>query len=221
MTTRDISSEMVAATAADVVWPVLFLYGDFQDVSATTRTTDSGASRTTEGGAARTTDSGGGGGVRIWTGVGQVQWNGQTWEGLGHLLKIDPIVESTDSAAQGITVEVDGFQDDFFSPVMLGDYQGRPAKVWFGLFSEAYGDIISDPYLIFSGILDSDEVIDSGIGESSKVVIRAEHRLSDLLRPRSFRYTYEDQQTLYPEAEDAGLEFIAALQEVDFSWGRA
>jgi len=67
--------------------------------------------------------------------------------------------------------------------------------------------------------MDHDTVSDDG--QEVSVTIQLESPLSDQRKARAFRYTHEDQQTLYPTAGDKGLEFVAALQNIQIRWGQA
>jgi hypothetical protein len=80
-------------------------------------------------------------------------------------------------------------------------------------------NVIGAPVSLFRGLMDSDSVKDTGTEVS--VTMSLESAMSDQLRPRVYRYTHEDQQTLYPDAGDKGLEFVAALQNLQLRWGEA
>jgi hypothetical protein len=101
---------------------------------------------------------------------------------------------------------------------MLGNYQNRRASVSLVVF-DADGEAIGAPIVLFRGLMDSDNVKDTGTEVS--VTINLESSLSDQLRPRIFRYTHEDQQTRYPTLNDKGLEFVAKLQNLQLKWGEA
>ena len=189
MSERDLSPSLRTAIAARIVRPLLLLKADFED-----------------------------GPVRVWTGVGAIEWNGEIWEGLGSLLSVDPVQEQVDGSAQGLRVVVSGLDATFFSPIMLGDFQGRRGEIYFGVVDES-GVVVDTPYLLFAGQLDSDETEDDG--EASTLSINVESRLADLLRKREWRYTHQDQQTLHPGQNDDGLRYVPALQNLGLRWGRA
>ena len=46
-----------------------------------------------------------------------------------------------------------------------------------------------------------------------------ESRLIDLERARDWRYTSENQKSLYPN--DKGLDFVVDLQDMPIAWGRS
>tara|TARA_R110000796_G_scaffold173868_1_gene290824 strand:+ start:14777 stop:15346 length:570 start_codon:yes stop_codon:yes gene_type:complete len=187
MSERDLTPEMLAAIAAKEVRPLLLVKAFFPA-----------------------------GTVRVWTGVGDLIYASETWNGLGSLLSIDAVQEQIDGTAQGLRIQLSGLDSAFFSPVLLGDYQNSRAEVYFGVRSPD-GTLSGAPLLLFAGKLDSDETEDDG--ESSTLSINVESRLADLLRPRERRYTHQDQQALNPGAGDEGLRFIPGLQNLDLKWG--
>lgn len=156
--------------------------------------------------------------VRIWNGEGPLEAGGYTWEGAGKLLAISDVTETIDSAQQGIGVTLSGIPSSLFTSATLGNYQNRTAEVALVLF-DAEMAIIGDPVSLYRGLMDSDAVSDDG--QEVSVTIQIESSLSDQLKARAFRYTHEDQQTLYLAAGDMGLEFVAALQNIEIRWGQA
>lgn len=189
MSERSLHPDTKAAFAENLVRPALLVYADFPDLS-----------------------------VRIWSGEGPLYLGGYTWEGVGGLLAVEDITETTDSAQQGIAVRLSGIPSALFTSVTLGDYQNRTAEVALVLFDSDMA-LIGDPVSLFRGLMDHDAVNDDG--QQVAVTIQLVSSLSDQLKARAFRYTHEDQQTLYPAAADKGLEFVAALQNIEIRWGQA
>jgi len=154
--------------------------------------------------------------VRLWTGFGQVSWNGQTWIGGGTLVGVGEINETEEVVAQGLTVSMSGIAQEMVQIAIEEARQNRPGRVWLGFLTEA-GEVIADPHQVFAGRLDVPEIDDDG--ESATVSITYENRLIDLRRPRVRRYTHEDQRSQWPA--DRGFEFVAAIQDMEIAWGRA
>lgn len=154
--------------------------------------------------------------VRMWTGVGTLFADGYDWTGVGSLLSIEDVTETTDSAQNGTAVKLSGIPSEIFDALTLGEYQNRRASMSLIILDE-FSEGIGAPIPIFQGLMDSDTVKDSGAEVS--VTITCESAMSDQLRPRIYRYTHEDQKTLHPDANDKGLEFVAALQNLQIRWG--
>lgn len=74
--------------------------------------------------------------------------------------------------------------------------------------------IIADPYLLFSGIMDTMEINDDGTTATIKV--NAENVIYRLTQTKERDYTSADQQINYPG--DTGLDFIPALQDDNVVW---
>lgn len=181
---RDLTVAMQSAVAQGTVRPVLFYEGEF---SAGT--------------------------VRLWTGVGTVTWNGESWLGAGELLDVSPIEVSGDVRASGMSVSLSGMPGSLISVVLAQAQQGLAGRVYVGLMDSA-GAVIADPHLAFSGRLDVPIIDDAG--DRCTITISYEGRLIDLQRARERRYTDEDQRIEFPH--DRGFEFIPSLQDAAIVW---
>lgn len=154
--------------------------------------------------------------VRVWTGYGDLTWDGNTYSGVGDLGNIGNIEETAEIAAKGTNFSLSGIPSSLIALALADAYQGRSAQLWIGALDTS-GAIIVDPYQIFSGRMDVIEIQDGG--DTSSISLSAESRLIDLNRSRERRYTDEDQRIDYPT--DEGLKFIAALQNKVLLWGQA
>jgi hypothetical protein len=184
---RDLTAGMSAAVTADRVEPVLFYEGEFAS-----------------------------GTIRLWTGIGEKVWNGQTWTGAGRLLGIEPVEETSEIRAVPLSVSLSmGLNDDQLQIALAQCRNGLPGSVWLGAL-DATGAVIVDPYLSFSGRLDVPDIVDAAV--ETKIVIRYESRLIDLERIRARRYTSEDQAIDHPG--DRGCDYVPSLQDAQIPWGR-
>jgi len=154
------------------------------------------------------------GNIYLWTGLGEVDWNGQTWLGAGNLIGVSEVSETSDVVANGISVTLSGVPVSLISLVIDDAQQGLPGKVYVGLLDES-GDVIADPVQSFAGRLDVPTITDGA--ETCTIQISYESRLVDLLKPREFRYTHESQKIFYPS--DRGFEFVTSLQDKALTWG--
>lgn len=183
---RDLTTALKNELTAPVLSPVIFYEGEFAS-----------------------------GFVRLWSGYGDLLWNGQTWQGVGHLAGISPIQEDGQISAKGITVSLSGIPQSLIAVALSEARQGKPGKIWLGAMDSA-GAVVVDPYLSFSGRLDVPE-IDEG-ADTATITITYESRLIDLERPRERRYTANDQALDYPG--DKGFDYIPSLQDKQIVWGR-
>jgi hypothetical protein len=180
---RDLTSGMQTAVAASVVRPVVFIEGEFES-----------------------------GTLRLWSGVGVISWNSQTWTGAGNLLSISKIDETADLRAAGITIGLAGMPTNI-SLVLSQARRNKAVRVWFGAM-DAAGAVLADPYLAFEGRLDVPTIDDSG--DTCTINIAYEGELIDLERPRVRRYTHEDQQLRAPG--DRFFEYVPAIQNQALEW---
>lgn len=155
--------------------------------------------------------------IRMWTGFGVLHAEGHDWQGLGNMLAVEDVTETADTGTQGMAVKLSGIPSVIFDAITLGNYQNRRGEVSMIVFDRD-GEAVGAPIPLFRGLMDSDKVTDNGTEVS--VTMQLEGPMSDQLRARVYRYTHEDQQTLYPSNGDRGLEFVAALQNLQLRWGQ-
>lgn len=150
---------------------------------------------------------------RIWTGYGDLSWDGKTWNGAGELLGIRPFSETTDVTATQAQVTISGIPASWISLALSEDYQGRTGTLYLAAIDSS-GNVISDP-AEFAGRMDQMQIEKSG--ETMLIRLSIESQLIDLRKPREFRYTDQDQQIDYPN--DKGFEYVAGLQDKTLTWG--
>lgn len=153
--------------------------------------------------------------IRVWTGIGNKTWDGNTYNGIGMIGGVSPIQESTAVVANGISLNLTGIPSDMISVALQERYRGRKVYLWLWLF-DGSNALITSPVQLFAGRLNTMTIQDSG--ETATITIAAESRIVDLNRARERRFTDGDQKQLYPG--DLGFEFVANLQNADWPWGR-
>jgi hypothetical protein len=184
---RDISAGVQSAISATEVQPIILFEGSFSS-----------------------------GTVYVWSGYGDLVWDGDTYLGVGTLGAISNVSEASEISAKGITVSMSGIPSSLIS-LVLGDVrQGALGKVHMG-FLNSSGVVIDDPILMFEGKLDVPSIQEGG--DTSTITLSYESRLIDLQRAREGRYTNEDQLRAFPG--DLGCAFVASLQEKTINWGKA
>jgi len=152
--------------------------------------------------------------IRLWTGYGTIQIDGNDYLSGGDILSLSEIRENGEVQANGVTIALSGLDTGLIASALTTAYQGRACNVYVGVLSDA-GAVIADPIKIFAGKMDLMTVEDNG--SSCEITIGAEGRMIDLERSRARRYTSEDQKIDYPD--DLGLDFIAGLQDKQVVWG--
>jgi hypothetical protein len=155
-----------------------------------------------------------GGIVRLWSGVGDLSWGGNTFTGAGNLVQVEPVQETSEVRANGLSFRLNGIPSAMVARILTEGYRGRACKMWLALF-DASGSLIADPVQLFSGRMD--QCFYEETGETVSLTVAAESRLVDLQRPRERRRTDEDQKNLFPG--DRGFEYVAGLQDKEVVWG--
>ena len=152
--------------------------------------------------------------IYVWSGLGQIVWNGQTWTGVGSLGKISTIEEGSTVEAKGTSLSLSGIDPVLLADVLLEFQVGLPAIIWLGLF-DASLVLIPDPVCCFAGTMDQPTIDVSG--DAATITVNCENRLYEMNVPANRRYTQEDQQRDYPG--DLGFQFVNSIQESQIFWG--
>ena len=178
--------------------------------------------------------------LRLWTGLGDLVYQDDTYLGTGQFLSVSNIEETADISAVGASLSLSGIPSDLISLALTEPYQGRVCKIFFGVINlnkvyllQEDGSYIlaedaapieisetsekTDLTLLFSGYIDN-MTIEEG-AQQSTITLSLESRMIDLERTRTFRYTDQNQKSRY--TSDRGFEFVEDLQDKRFTWGRS
>ncbi|MEE8534767.1 MAG: hypothetical protein V3S45_01905, partial [Kiloniellales bacterium] len=132
--------------------------------------------------------------------------------GAGNLGRVTAAGETSELRATGLEMSLSGIPAAFISAA-FERAQGRAARVWLGFLDGSY-QVVADPALIFSGVID-DTAID--LGDTATVTLSVENRIIAWERPKVRRYTNEDQQQRF--AGDKVFEFVNPTVEKELLWG--
>lgn len=174
--------------------------------------------------------------LRMWTGQGTlVLQDGTEWVGLGTLLNISTIEETTEMSVKGASITLTGIPSEVLSLALSQPYQGRVCNIYFGVFSLGFTLQENSAFIlledgskialqetqtgfnnIFSGYMDQMNIAESA--DTSTIEVLVENKLIDLERARVARFTSGYQKSIYPN--DLGLDFVEDLQDRNISWGR-
>ena len=180
--------------------------------------------------------------VRVWTGVGDLTFGPDTFNGIANLGEISPIEETAELKAGSISLSLSGIPNGVLPAAISGRAHGRKATLWLGgeslidqtrllatnddpdllqvgehgsVLATQKGALIPWRIVLFRGRMDAVS-LDEG-AETSKLSITVESSLSKLERLATARYTDQYQQSVYPG--DKGFEFVDALQHTNIAWG--
>lgn len=152
--------------------------------------------------------------VRLHTGAGTITWDGKQFLGVGQFGGISVIQESVDLRADTVEFKLSGVPSEYISTALNENYKHRDVTAYL-MYIDSAGVLVSDPMTLWSGRMDTMPIT---LGASATIVVRAESRLADWMRPRSSRYTNEEQQQRF--SGDKGLEFVSQMVEKELIWGR-
>jgi len=152
--------------------------------------------------------------LRFWNGYQAITIDSDEYIGAGSLLSISTIEENTEIRANGASVALTGLSSDIIAIALTENYQNRNATIYTGTITEAG---VPTVYQAFKGLMDTMQIAENG--ESARITLALENRLILLERPRTLRFTSEDQKTLF--AGDLGLDFIDDIQDRTIEWGKS
>jgi len=151
------------------------------------------------------------GSLNLWTGLGELEANGNTYVGTGQLLSISSVEETAEIAAKGAELSLSGIPSTLVSLALTEPYQGRVCTIYFGVVSDT--NFLTE---IFTGIMDKMDIQEGA--ETSTITLAVENKLVDLERSRAIRFTSAYQKSIYPG--DKGFDFVEDLQDKKLVWGR-
>ncbi len=164
--------------------------------------------------------------VYVWSGIGPITWNGNTFQGVGSLGAISTISEDSTIEAKNVTFELWGIPSNLVSEVLWETRLLYTAQAYFALWDDS-GNLIPSPVLSYQGKMDQPSIEDDG--KTCTISISCENVLVDLNRPCYRRYTNDDQQidlqatltrlNLPSTTVDTGFRWVAGLQEQITFWG--
>ncbi|MBU8536215.1 hypothetical protein [Falsiroseomonas tokyonensis] len=147
---------------------------------------------------------------RAWTGLGQLNWAGKLFEGVGSIGAVGEVEETVELRAVRLTLALSPVPQEVVDIALAErSFRLRPARLW-GALLDAEGAFVADPFPLWAGLMDTMEVTD---GAEPRVALTCESRLVDLERAEVRRYTDADQQAEYPG--DRFFEYVPALQEAE------
>lgn len=150
----------------------------------------------------------------FWTGVGEIEWSGNTFTGVAHLGTVSQVKYSADIAIQEISFQLSGVpvDDDLW---LTSSLENRNAYCWLACIHPKYGYVVPDPIRISKAILDYPKFQASEDG-SVTIQLIAHSGFYTLERALDEVHSPEDQKATYPD--DTGLDLIAKIQQQDVIW---
>lgn len=154
--------------------------------------------------------------VYLWSGLGTISWNSQSWIGIGSLISVSVVEEGATTDAKGISISLSGVNNSLLADALQEFQVGSPVVVYLGLFGGTPLALLTDPVISWAGQLDQ-PIIDVG-ADTAIITINAESRM--ILHNVSVvrRYTQDDQVIDFPG--DTGFQFVNSIVNQNLYWGR-
>ncbi len=149
----------------------------------------------------------------LWTGLGQIDALGQTWEGVGGLATIEGLEEGIDLSPFALSLGLSRLDAQVGSLAINETFQHRPITLYLGAMLD--GALVADPGVVFQGeMLDVETTVGAEGGEV--IVLTCENELARLDRSSNVRYTDIQLQSEYPG--DLAFEFLSQLKDYRPTW---
>lgn len=147
-----------------------------------------------------------------WTGIGDLNWDGKVWKGIGSLGTISAPSETGDLSVREITFQLRGIQQDQVK-WLSSNVRNRVATAWIG-FLDKRNQII-DTLELFECVLDYQELT---IDESGMATITLTARTGFYSIERAQNISWTNERQILTYADDTGLSLIPSLQDKDVKW---
>jgi hypothetical protein len=157
-----------------------------------------------------------GGTLRYTTAPNDMSWDGQTWVSIGGHLRFEGVKESRDLTGQSVRVILDGVNQAVISALLGQNYIGRTAKIYLGHIAST-GAITTDPYLLFSGYLNSAFRVEEQPNETCRVSTSLVSFLARFKQQRGIKASVASHEDIF-----AGDTFWQHITEIPVKvwWGQ-
>ena len=159
--------------------------------------------------------------LHVWSGIGPLTWNGNTYTGVGTLGEVQPAQEDTVVQANGANVSLSGVDPTVLADALSDLQLGGTVTQWFGLLNPAMLTLIGQPACMFSGLMDAPTVtcgVPGPNGEPGRAIISIplETRLAMLKEGQRKLYSRADQNLKYPN--DTGFQYVEQENYLALIW---
>lgn len=155
------------------------------------------------------------GAVYVWSGVGNLDWNGNTYQGIGALGGINGVESTAPLKISEVTFVLTNVPVDLLADVNT-DVKGRQAEVYFALLTDNM-EVIPDPILIMLVDLDyqAAKIEDDG---TATLYLTGSTGLWRLEQPSLVSWSPEEHKKTYPA--DTGLDMVPDMESKEVTWTR-
>ena len=155
--------------------------------------------------------------VRVHSSIGEIEYDGKTWLGVGSFGQISELESNVDSAAAEIVATMSLVNDVATkAALLLGGQSGRPVTRHWGLIDYNSGALIAAAP-VWYGLFDSAKItVSDTLGQVVEVTMTDEMARHN----RTQAGTYSDAWQRARYADDRIFEHVESLDSVPVQWGR-
>lgn len=154
--------------------------------------------------------------IYVSTAFKNIDYNGQTYIPLGHLIQFDSVDETTNMVVNDANIILSGVDQSYFSRFLSKEYINRPIRVYLAVL-DASNDLILDPIKILDGNMDRPVIDDDPETGKSVLSVRGVNHWADFNKVNG-RFTNNESQQFY-FAGDLGFNYSSELEQIIY-WGR-
>lgn len=150
--------------------------------------------------------------VRLWTGIGLIEWDGETYIGRGRLGTLSQVETSSVLQIADRTLRLSGLdptQGDFLS----ADVRGRVAE--FAIGCVVKGKVVRDPYLVDRVLMDAQKL---PVDENGMVAVEISGFSGLWTLQRAQNLAWSAEQSKVDDPDETGFDFIPSLVNKDTKW---
>lgn len=154
------------------------------------------------------------GDVNLFTGTGEIEFGGDTYQGGGLLLSMSTVEETQELKAVNVSYTLSGIPSSMIAIALAERINKRPITTWFGVLDD--DDILSTEE-IYAGYMDTMPIQDDIENGEATISLNTE---SDLLIQRNAvdrNWTPEDQKIYF--AGDLFFDDVPTIQDIEINWG--
>lgn len=155
--------------------------------------------------------------VYLTDGYRTIDWDGHTWQALGHFLSFTDIDESGGVEVSTCTVGLSGVDKAYIALFLGTNFIDREVTIWKG-FLGADMAVIPSPILIFNGRINKPGINEDPVAGTCILSVEAASQWVDFERIPGRHTNNAEQQIWFPG--DKGFEF-ASDKTAQLKWGTA
>lgn len=165
--------------------------------------------------------------LRLCTAPMDIDWDGESWQGIGGAMQFGVAQESADPAAQGVELTLSGVEQSIIASVLNTQVRGRPVQIWMAHLDDNLQ--VAGTLEIFRGYQLADYRIterrpETGPG-TCDVRTRVQSRVSVLGHPNPVRTNVTSHNAMLARVGlttgDTFFQNVPAVAGHEVYWGRA